>query len=132
MIEQPEHIDDYPEYHNETIVINDSVNQFLFNLLTLSLLSISIIAVCCRSAPSIITRINNTRHISNLTEYILRSETDEELNITIEPCPICIESYLPKQKVITLPCSHKFHSHCIRGWLETELTCPMCRHSVII
>ena len=136
MIENPEIIDDqnhpYPDYHNETIVIDDNANQFLFYLLAISLLSISIISACCKGVPTAITRMYRTRQLSHLTDYILQRETEEEVNITIETCSICIESYLPRQKTLTLPCTHKFHSHCIKDWLEKELTCPNCRQPLLL
>ena len=42
-------------------------------------------------------------------------------------CTICLEEFSPRQICITLPCNHKFHSHCITEWLHKELTCPNCR-----
>ena len=127
MIDDTPDIDNYPIYHNETIVINDSVDQYLFNLLSISLVSISLIAAFCRGYPTAMSRINDSRQRSQLSNYISHQEVKEEINTSVELCSICIESYLPQQKSITLPCNHKFHSNCIKEWLEQELTCPMCR-----
>ncbi|KAF0986759.1 hypothetical protein HZS_886 [Henneguya salminicola] len=33
-----------------------------------------------------------------------------------DDCPMCKGS-----------CSHCFHSHCIKKWLEIQILCPMCR-----
>ena len=30
-----------------------------------------------------------------------------------------------------LPCSHAFHLHCLRSWLERQQACPTCRASVL-
>ena len=134
MIEIPDDYKDnnYPIYHNETIVIDDIGDQYLFNILALSLITIGIISVLCKGCPTIISRINNTREISNVSDYISHREIEEDINISVELCSICIESYMPREKTITLPCNHKFHSNCIKDWLETELTCPMCRKSIEI
>jgi hypothetical protein len=33
------------------------------------------------------------------------------------------------QKVLALPCGHRFHKGCIRQWsLRGNFTCPLCRH----
>ena len=44
-------------------------------------------------------------------------------------CPICYDPMIHNVS-ITLPCNHKFHSHCIRRWNETNRTCPLCREIV--
>ena len=47
-----------------------------------------------------------------------------------EPCSICQDEYSANEKILTLPCSHEFHSRCIRKWLEDNNTCPVCRWDV--
>ena len=123
---------DNSHYHNETIVINNMPNQFIFNFLALSLISISVITALCKGLPTVISKIKNAREISHLSEYIIERETEEEINVTVEICSICIESYMPREKTITLPCTHKFHSKCIKVWLEKESNCPLCRSSLEI
>ena len=41
-------------------------------------------------------------------------------------CPTCVE---PLQNyIVTTPCGHLFHMHCVQGWLDTgNQTCPQCR-----
>ena len=41
-------------------------------------------------------------------------------------CPICREDYDVGQKVVTLPCSHRFHGECLKRHHESSLTCPRC------
>jgi len=39
---------------------------------------------------------------------------------------------MPKQmRAKKLPCSHAFHLHCLRSWLERQQACPTCRASVL-
>ena len=42
-----------------------------------------------------------------------------------EECSICMD----KNNLIwvSLPCEHKFHEECIFKWIETNLSCPICR-----
>jgi RING-H2 zinc finger domain len=30
-----------------------------------------------------------------------------------------------------LPCRHQFHKYCLVKWLETALTCPLCRRTIV-
>ena len=41
-------------------------------------------------------------------------------------CTICLEAVTRGQEVY-LPCMHSYHSECIRRWLQTQRTCPICR-----
>jgi len=42
-----------------------------------------------------------------------------------EECSICMDN---NEKVwISLQCEHKFHEECIFTWIETNLSCPICR-----
>ena len=44
-----------------------------------------------------------------------------------EPCSICHDEFAEGARVVELPCSHCFHSGCLKPWLETHNTCPICR-----
>ncbi|XP_074568642.1 uncharacterized protein LOC141825154 [Curcuma longa] len=46
-----------------------------------------------------------------------------------EECVICKSNY-KIQKLITLPCKHCYHSHCIRRWLKESKACPICKEEV--
>jgi Ring finger domain len=43
-----------------------------------------------------------------------------------EQCPVCL-GLLADEFVSVCPCSHMFHSSCLRSWLAKEETCPICR-----
>ncbi|XP_055546437.1 uncharacterized protein LOC129730872 isoform X2 [Wyeomyia smithii] len=44
-------------------------------------------------------------------------------------CPICWELLLDSNSR-QLRCKHKFHSDCIRQWVDQNNSCPMCRKPV--
>ncbi|KAI3781980.1 hypothetical protein L2E82_12009 [Cichorium intybus] len=48
-----------------------------------------------------------------------------------EECAICLDHFKTSEKVIHLPCTHRFHSDCVLPWLETNTHCPCCRTTVI-
>ena len=41
-------------------------------------------------------------------------------------CCICLKS-LCNRSVLYTPCSHIFHSICLRKWQSNSNTCPICR-----
>ena len=55
------------------------------------------------------------------------------LKVTMaEPCCICLDPLAQGDLGLTLPCAHLFHVDCIRGWLEQNLSCPLCKHSLVL
>lgn len=47
-------------------------------------------------------------------------------------CSICIDKFSKSSDVIQLECNHIFHEECIKQWLKTSKTCPVCRKRVNI
>ncbi|KDQ10739.1 hypothetical protein BOTBODRAFT_115481, partial [Botryobasidium botryosum FD-172 SS1] len=46
-------------------------------------------------------------------------------------CPICLDDYKPLDTVLRIdPCTHFFHQDCLKQWLGTAATCPVCRGRV--
>merc|ERR1711865_748850 len=45
-------------------------------------------------------------------------------------CTICIEDFSVGDVQRTLPCFHRFHSHCVDRWLHQNGTCPICKNRV--
>lgn len=66
--------------------------------------------------------------------YLTEIQYDESIS---DNCPICLEGYNIKDKLIKLDCSHIFHKKCIYNWFKRridkseELNCPMCRNNFI-
>ena len=120
----------YMNSTNENNQIGDS------EIVLYGVASILIIYSClgniCNAVKKCKNEIVDNRRQSILSEYLLSheeiiSEEFEESGQLTNECTICLEEFSPRQICITLPCNHKFHSHCITEWLHKELTCPNCR-----
>ncbi|KAK1385511.1 putative E3 ubiquitin-protein ligase RHA4A [Heracleum sosnowskyi] len=58
---------------------------------------------------------------------------DEELKGKDSSCCVCLVEFEMKEELIQVPsCKHIFHSVCIRNWLSSTTTCPLCRCSVVV
>lgn len=68
--------------------------------------------------------------LRNLRYTIPYYNTDIEDKIEIE-CSICLEVMNKNNKIIKLYCcDHIYHEKCIRGWIEKNRNCPLCRKSI--
>jgi len=47
-------------------------------------------------------------------------------------CVICLGDFQQGESVTTLPCLHRFHTDCIRSWLQTKNDCPVCKHVITL
>lgn len=70
---------------------------------------------------------NNIQQLESV-ESVESVEPVYEQKIEVLPddeCSICMD----KNNLIwvSLPCEHKFHEECIFKWIETNLSCPICR-----
>lgn len=69
-------------------------------------------------------------HISQLPTSIYRSGMLSNNNE--ENCVICQECFKFGKRMITLPCSHQYHSKCIIKWLKLKKNCPICQKEVVV
>jgi hypothetical protein len=46
-------------------------------------------------------------------------------------CIICLENYKYHDKVAFMNCQHKYHSNCLKTWLNVNPSCPICRKDII-
>jgi len=56
-----------------------------------------------------------------------------QADLQTEPsCPICMEDYILDGEVVvqTKTCRHRFHKQCLRNWLKTARSCPLCRNDL--
>eukprot|EP01026_Neomeris_dumetosa_P076143 TRINITY_DN81490_c0_g1_i1.p1 TRINITY_DN81490_c0_g1~~TRINITY_DN81490_c0_g1_i1.p1 ORF type:complete len:264 (+),score=10.82 TRINITY_DN81490_c0_g1_i1:174-965(+) len=50
-----------------------------------------------------------------------------------EVCSVCLDTFTDKEQVMSLPCRHYFHPHCITPWIKRQgkkATCPVCKQSI--
>jgi len=45
-------------------------------------------------------------------------------------CVVCLTKYENNDKAIILPCTHLFHSDCIKDWFNKQNTCPICKFKI--
>mmetsp|Transcript_37084 Transcript_37084/g.38448 ORF Transcript_37084/g.38448 Transcript_37084/m.38448 type:complete len:295 (+) Transcript_37084:1-885(+) len=45
----------------------------------------------------------------------------------VNTCVICTEEINEGNKILILKCSHHYHSECLKRWLSTKYSCPICR-----
>lgn len=53
---------------------------------------------------------------------------EEDLNKE-KRCPICLDQ-MDTCSGKKLDCTHGFHLNCIKKWVQTSITCPVCRKSI--
>lgn len=58
--------------------------------------------------------------------------TIEDPGIEASPsCSICLEDFEAATPMVkTRACKHLFHKQCLKGWLQVNRTCPLCREDL--
>ena len=46
-------------------------------------------------------------------------------------CCICLQIYQNGDEITTLPCIDRFHTSCIKPWIERNPSCPLCKFSLL-
>ena len=111
---------DYPRQRNRTNQSNNQINlrsndsEFHFD------------------NPRQRNRANRTnsdiiRNIKNKLTKI-RFKKSESSNENREFCIICYEDFKKYQNIYSLPCSHRFHVHCLNREIKFRQKCPICRN----
>lgn len=48
--------------------------------------------------------------------------------LMIDDCPICLSEFNERECVKLIPyCGHVFHPRCLDTWLDSHVSCPLCR-----
>jgi hypothetical protein len=53
-----------------------------------------------------------------------------DVKTEMRDCSICLESFSIGDMLISLPCTHSFHSSCLNPWLKACGDCPYCRRAI--
>lgn len=68
----------------------------------------------------------------NLEDRLTVILLDEDLYAKDSMCCVCLGEFEMNEKLHQIPaCQHVFHGDCIRNWIRSNTTCPLCRCSVI-
>ncbi|PON74775.1 43kDa postsynaptic protein [Parasponia andersonii] len=67
-------------------------------------------------------------------ELFSGEETSAEDAVSKAPqdCSICLESFIHGDRLICLPCHHRFHAVCLGPWVRIRGDCPCCRRVIIV
>ena len=84
-------------------------------------------------------RISSNKKLSNkgldyetIENYpVSKIKNINDLSENKKKCLICLDEFKNGQKTISLPCTHLFHSECIKKWMKQENFCPLCKNKII-
>lgn len=56
-----------------------------------------------------------------------KSRFETKKNLEPPTCTVCCEHINIGSKGMFMPCGHIYHPDCLKPWLETNNSCPVCR-----
>ena len=76
---------------------------------------------------------SNSEKTKGLLPEQLEMLVSSTLSLSLDvACCICLEQLDAGHVVTNLPCTHKFHTTCIRKWLQRSRCCPLCISTINI
>ncbi|KAI3987017.1 hypothetical protein MKX01_039952 [Papaver californicum] len=69
----------------------------------------------------------SSEEVSCLPQELFRTEVESEVLSEAADCSICLEKFGVGDKLICLPCRHRFHLTCLDPWVRRCGDCPYCR-----
>ena len=76
---------------------------------------------------------SNSEKTNGLLPEQLEMLVSSTLSLSLDvACCICLEQLDAGHVVTNLPCTHKFHTTCIRKWLQRSRCCPLCISTINI
>ncbi|KAF3668399.1 putative protein phosphatase 2C 63-like [Capsicum annuum] len=58
-----------------------------------------------------------------------KKEEETQARVVLD-CSICLDAFLEGDKLVCLPCGHRFHPCCLEPWVRTCGDCPYCRAAI--
>ena len=68
-------------------------------------------------------------------KYIKKYNETNSKNLICEyqECSICLSDvFVYDSNILIINCGHMFHKDCIKEWINTNKSCPICREDVIL
>ncbi|KAL0219115.1 hypothetical protein P9112_004768 [Eukaryota sp. TZLM1-RC] len=77
-------------------------------------------------------RIAPRRNAESMIEQLPETSLVEASSIQDKSCSICLEYFQAREVLVTMPCFHSFHKHCLHRYASVSevLRCPVCRYSM--
>ncbi|KAI7746442.1 hypothetical protein M8C21_009623 [Ambrosia artemisiifolia] len=76
--------------------------------------------------------LNQDESKVNLEDKLIVIAFNQDLYAKDLMCCVCLGEFEINEKLHQIPsCQHMFHGDCIRTWLGSNTTCPLCRCSVV-
>lgn len=75
------------------------------------------------------------RKISGLPTHKFKKSSSKRSGSSADEnneCAICKLEYDRGDRLIALPCGHKYHDECIKTWLRDNKNCCICRKEVVV
>ena len=54
-------------------------------------------------------------------------QADDGQNTLSQTCSVCTDDFVVDEEIVSLRCTHRFHSVCLIPWLKLHGNCPNCR-----
>ncbi|KZV44646.1 hypothetical protein F511_38624 [Dorcoceras hygrometricum] len=93
------------------------------------------------STSPVLPRMINDVNVTIPADSNLKSELKNNLCTVLfddyhkskdQLCCVCLGEFELKEELLQVPsCKHMFHIDCIRHWLHSSSTCPLCRTPVV-
>ncbi|CAI4223329.1 unnamed protein product [Auanema sp. JU1783] len=103
----------------------------MMQLHTLPLFSIRPFYISVRALTKAFNDVVLSRRAIHAMNNLFPIVTSEELAAMDSTCIICREEMTADAQPKRLPCSHVFHTHCLRSWFQRQQTCPTCRTDIL-
>ncbi|KAL3141105.1 hypothetical protein ABBQ38_003460 [Trebouxia sp. C0009 RCD-2024] len=73
--------------------------------------------------------------LASIPSFTLQNTEDasDDMEQSQSVCSVCLDAFAEGDQLSALPCTHKFHTRCIRPWLQQcgiRAQCPLCKTPV--